>query len=220
MARHPHTPGDGDPLRPSVSAPAGQPADERLQGPGSGVPDTGPAPVDPGLEEDLGAEFAFRGDTLDAELEAARDEAAACRDIALRAQADFDNYRKRMARDQEDSVKRAGERIIGELLPVIDNLERAIDHAIAGGDAEQLLGGLEIVHRQLLDVLAKEGAAPLDPFGAQFDPALHQAIGQREDTEVPDGTVVEVYQKGYEMHGRVIRSAMVVVATGGPAPKE
>ena len=138
----------------------------------------------------------------------------------MRAQADFDNYRKRVARDQHDMVNRAGERIIGDLLPVIDNLERAIDHATAGGDAEQLLGGLEIVHRQLLDVLAKEGATPIDPFGAQFDPMLHQAIGQREDAEVPDGTVVEVYQKGYEMHGRVIRSAMVVVATGGPAPKE
>lgn len=183
----------------------------------SGVPGGVPPSIDPELEADLGAELEFRGDTLEAEIVAAREEAAVCRDIALRAQADFDNYRKRVARDQEDSAKRAGERIIGELLPVLDNLERAIDHAAVDGDAQQLLGGLKIVHRQLLDVLAREGATPIDPFGEQFDPMLHQAVGQREEPDVVDGTVVEVFQRGYEMHGRVIRSAMVVVATGGPA---
>ena len=184
----------------------------------SGAPGVAPYDVDPELENDLGPELAFRGDTLEAELEAARAEAETCRDNALRAQAELDNYRKRVARDQQDMVNRAGERIIGEVLPVIDNLERAIDHVTAGGDVQQLLGGVEGVHRQLLDVLAKEGVTRIDPFGAPFDPMVHQAMAQRPDPEVPEGTVVEVFQKGYEMRGRVVRPAMVVVATGsGPS---
>ncbi|MBI5231901.1 MAG: nucleotide exchange factor GrpE [Coriobacteriales bacterium] len=181
-------------------------------------PQTGP---DPELIEDLGPELEFRGDQLDAELEAARSEAAQCRDTAQRALAELDNYRKRIQRDQADAVARAGERIISELLPSLDNLERAIDHTTAGGDLRHLLDGVEAVQRQVLDVFAKEGAVPIDPFGQQFDPNCHQAVGQVEDAEVPEGTVVEVYQRGYEMHGRILRPAMVIVSTGGPpAPKE
>ncbi|MDZ4063620.1 MAG: nucleotide exchange factor GrpE [Coriobacteriia bacterium] len=181
------------------------------------IPDSG---FDPKLEEDLGAEFELRGDRLADDLEAAREEAAKNLDMAQRAQAEFDNFRKRMVREQHDAIARAGQRIVENLLPAIDNLERAIDHATAGSDSD-LLAGVEMVLGQLLDVLAKEGATPLDPFGSQFDALKHQAVGSKEDTDVAEGTVIEVYQKGYEMHGRVIRSAMVVVATGGPsAPEE
>ncbi|MBW6467536.1 MAG: nucleotide exchange factor GrpE [Anaerosomatales bacterium] len=176
--------------------------------------------LDPELESDLGPELQMRGDQLMAELEEAREEAARNLETAQRAQADFDNFRKRMARDHADAVKRAGERIVGHLLPVVDNLERAIDHVTAGGDQGDLLSGVEMVLGQLLDVLGKEGVEQVDPFGEQFDALKHQAVGQREDPEVPDGTVVEVYQKGYEMHGRIIRSAMVIVSTGGPEPEE
>jgi molecular chaperone GrpE len=224
MVRQQHPRGAGDPLRPAgfEDRPhAGKHADDPLQRPGSGV--TGPSGpvVDPELETDLGPELELRGDTLEAELEAARDEATACRDRALRAQAEFDNYRKRVMRDQQDMVNRAGERIIGEVLPVIDNLERAIEHVTAGGDVRQLLAGVEGVHRQLLGVLAKEGVNIIDPFGQPFDPVQHQAMAQREEAEVPEGTVVDVYQKGYEMHGKVIRPAMVVVSAGqGPGGKE
>ncbi len=220
MARQSHSPGAGDPLRPPVSGPAGQPTDEPLQRAGFGVADPEASGVDPELETDLGPELAFRGDSVEAELEAARTEAEQCRDIALRTQAEFDNFRKRVARDQQDMVNRAGERIIGEVLPVIDNLERAIEHVTAGGDIKQLLAGVESVRRQLLDVLSKEGVALIDPFGQPFDPNLHQAMAQREDAEVPEGTVVDVYQKGYEMHGKCIRPAMVVVSSGQGADKE
>ncbi len=184
--------------------------------------DTGSdAPFDPELESDLGAELELRGDQLLAELEAARDEAATHRETAQRVQAEFENFRKRMTRDHGDAVKRAGERIIGELLPVIDNLERAISHATGEGDtAGELLAGVQMVHGQLLDVLAKEGVVVDDPSGRPFDALAHQAVGQHEDPALPEGTVVEVYQKGYELHGRTIRPAMVVVSTGGPAPKE
>ncbi|MDP2183729.1 MAG: nucleotide exchange factor GrpE, partial [Actinomycetota bacterium] len=139
---------------------------------------------------------------------------------AQRVQAEFDNYRKRMQRDQADAVARAGQRIIEGLLPIIDNLERAIDHATVSGAATELLSGVEMVYGQLLELLAREGAQQIDPFGEPFDPVKHQAVQTREDPEMPDHTVVEVFQKGYEMGGRVVRSAMVVVATGGPGPRK
>lgn len=176
--------------------------------------------LDPELESDLGPELQMRGDQLMAELGEAREEAVRNLETAQRAQADFDNFRKRMSRDHADAVKRAGERIVGNLLPVVDNLERAIDHVTAGGDRDDLLSGVEMVLGQLLDVLGKEGVEQVDPFGQPFDALKHHAVGQKEDPEVPDGTVVEVYQKGYEMHGRTIRAAMVVVSTGGPEPEE
>jgi molecular chaperone GrpE len=178
------------------------------------------APVDPELEADLGAELGLRGDQLQAELQAARQEAAEHLETAQRVRAEFENYRKRVARDQAEMAARAGERLISELLPVLDNLERAIDHVTAGGDLKQLLQGVEMVHKQMLGVLGKEGVEVIDPFGQPFDPAQHQAVGQREDASVPEGTVVEVYQKGYSLAGRVIRPAMVVVSTGGQTAKE
>jgi len=176
--------------------------------------------VDPELADDLGAEFDLRGDNLERELEAARSEAAGHLETAQRLQAEFENYRRRVTRDQGDLVARAGKRIVEELLPVLDNLERAIDHTTEGGDLTQLLTGVELVQRQVLGVFEKEGVEVIDPFGREFDPQIHQAIGQREDVEVPDNTVVEVFQKGYLLGGRVIRPAMVIVSSGGPARKE
>jgi len=179
-----------------------------------------PDDLDPELRDDLGAEFELRGDQLEAALDEARAQANEHLETARRVQADFENYRKRVAREQADAVKRAGERIVLEMLPLVDNLERAIDHAAADATGKELIEGVEMVLGQMLDVLAKEGTTQVDPLGQRFDAMKHQAVGQREDAEVPDSTVVEVYQKGYEMHGRVIRPAMVIVATGGPAAEE
>ncbi|MCE5191790.1 MAG: nucleotide exchange factor GrpE [Actinomycetia bacterium] len=175
--------------------------------------------LDPELEGDLGAEFDLRGDNLERELEAARAEAAGHLETAQRLQAEFENFRRRVTRDQGDLVARASERIVEELLPVLDNLERAIDHTTAGGDLAQLLKGVEMVHQQMLDVFGKEGVEVIDPFGEKFDPRLHHAVSQSEDAEVPDGTILDVFQKGYRLGGRVVRPAMVVVSTGGPARK-
>jgi molecular chaperone GrpE len=191
------------------------PAEDAPNAPGAGVP-----PSDPTLTEDLGAELPFRGDQLEAELESARREAAEHLDTAQRLQAEFDNYRKRVARDQQDAIKRAGERIISELLPALDNLDRALSHAEAAGERGELVSGVRMVLNQVLDVFAKEGVEVIDPAGAPFDFHEHQAVAQVEDPSVPEGTVVEVYQRGYRMHGRVLRPASVAVSTGGPAPKE
>lgn len=181
------------------------------------APDVGG--VDPDVEDNLGPELELRGDQLEGELMAAREDAASWRDKALRATADLDNFRKRTARERDEERQRAHERIVRELLPVIDNLERAIEHTTAGGDVEQLLGGVEAVHKQLIGVLESEGVQLIDPFGQHFDPNKHQAVSQREDEAFPEHTVVEVLRKGYELGGRVVRPAMVVVSSGGPAGK-
>lgn len=240
MPRHPR--GDGDPLRPSDSAGAGsagdplRSADSAAQDRGglhrqtSGAPDAGnpamnPRPnpgdkasgpqVDPDLEESLGAELPLRGDQLEASVEAAKAEAAEWREKAMRAQADFENARKRLEARHADEVRRAGERVITDLLPVMDDLERAADHLVEV--APEMAEGIVAVQRKLLSAMKKEGVTQIDPIGEAFDPTCHQAVQTREDTELPDHSVCEVYQKGYQMHGRVLRPAMVVVCTGGPA---
>lgn len=179
--------------------------------------------TDPELVEDLGAMLGAERD-MDAQLDAARDEAARNLAAAQKWQAEFENYRKRQERDLADMRGRAGERIITELIPVLDDLDRAIEHTIAsaasGGELEHLLAGVEMVRTRILGVFAKEGVEVIDPFGAAFDPNLHHAVGQREDAEIPEHTVVEVYQKGYLMGGRVVRPAMVMVSAGGPERTE
>jgi molecular chaperone GrpE len=114
---------------------------------------------------------------------------------------------------------RAGQRIVEELIPVLDDLDRAIDHTVAsaasGKELEHLLTGVEMVRSRILAVFGSEGVTVIDPFGQAFDPHLHQALAERADPELPEHTVVEVYQKGYLMGGRVIRPASVVVSTGG-----
>lgn len=171
--------------------------------------------VDVDAQDNLGAEFPLRGDQLTDELEAARAEAAEWRDKGMRAQADFENTRKRLEARHHDEVLRAGERVVKQLLPVIDDLERAIDHAVA--DGSDVSEGLSAVHRKLVEVIGREGVTVIDPLGQPFDPAEHNAVQMREDLEMPDHTVVDVFQRGYLMHGRVLRPAMVVVSTGGPS---
>ena len=173
-------------------------------------------PLDPELADDLGAELEFRGDVLEDELEVARREAAAHLDAAQRVQAEFDNYRKRVARDAEDAAKRAGQRVIAEMLPAVDNLERALAHAGSAAESAELAEGVAMVLQQVLDVFAKEGVERIDPTGGPFDPNEHQAVGQAQRDDMPEHTVIEVYQSGYRMYGRVLRPAMVVVSTGGP----
>ena len=127
----------------------------------------------------------------------------------LRLAADFDNYRKRVARDQADLIGRATERLVKELLPVFDDLGRALQAAEQHEEA-QLEEGVRLVHRQLADVLRKEGVAEIETNG-RFDPHVHEALlSQPSDQE--EGTVIEVVQKGYLLGDRVLRPARVVVA--------
>lgn len=146
-----------------------------------------------------------------AELEAERDERLA--DLQ-RVAADFDNYRKRVARDQESLVARAHERLVRELLPVLDNLERALAAASAHDEAS-LEEGVRLVHRALRDALEREGIVEIDADGA-FDPHVHEAL-LMQPSEEPEGTVLEVIEKGYMAGDRVLRPARVTVSAGGDA---
>lgn len=149
------------------------------------------------------------------ELFLIRKENEALRDKYVRLQAEWDNFRKRTAVERVTERARATEKLVGNLLPVLDDLERAIEHADTASETS-LREGIVAVQAKLADVLKREGVTVIDPLDQPFDALLHQAVGNVEDTSVPDETVAQVYQKGYMMGDKVIRPSMVTVATGGP----
>ena len=146
-----------------------------------------------------------------AALEAERDEHL---NDLKRVAAEFENYRKRVARDQESLVARAHERLVKELLPVLDDLERALAAAEEHEEAK-LEEGVRLVHRELAAALQREGLAEIDTDG-QFDPHVHEALLSQPSSDQAEGTVIEVVQKGYTLGDRVVRPARVVVAAPKP----
>jgi molecular chaperone GrpE len=133
------------------------------------------------------------------------------REMYLRKLAEFDNFRKRTERERREHEARAGERLVGELVPVLDNFDRALQHS-QETDPVAFRRGVEMIARQLWDVLQREGMAVLDPVGEAFTPELHEAVTRVEDPAHEPGTVVQVLAKGYLLGGRLIRPAMVAVA--------
>jgi molecular chaperone GrpE len=141
------------------------------------------------------------------------------RQTLLRRQADFDNYRKRIERERSEDNRRATARVIEGFIPVLDGFENALA-AHREDEYESYRKGFELIYKQLLENLAKLGAHRIDPLGKPFDPHLHQAVDRAETREQPDGTILAVFQPGYEFHGRVLRPAMVRVAVhSGAASK-
>ena len=141
---------------------------------------------------------------------------AEAQDRYARLQAEWDNYRKRTASERAQERQRATERLVTNLLPVVDDMERAI----ASGDStdDPMLAGVKAVYDKLVDVLGREGLQAVDPQpGDEFDINMHQAVSSVEDTSMFDESIQQVYQKGYTMGDKILRSAMVVVSTGGPA---
>ncbi len=132
-------------------------------------------------------------------------------DKALRITAEMDNLRKRTARDMENAHKYALERFVKELLPVADSMERGID-AAAEADAAALREGMELTLKMFFDCLDKFGVRPIEPLGEKFDPEWHEAVSMQDSKDHKAGLVMEVMQKGYELNGRLLRPAMVVVA--------
>jgi molecular chaperone GrpE len=157
---------------------------------------------------------------LEEDLESAKGDLKAANDRVARLQADWENYRRRTAEERLAERDRASEGLVKSLLPVIDDLERALDHASANAQgneaATQLAEGVAAVHAKFVDTLAKEGVEVIDPAGEPFDPLQHQAVGRAEDADAYEDTVRDVYQRGYRMGGKVIRPAMVTVTFGGP----
>ncbi len=146
-----------------------------------------------------------------------QDERQELQDKYLRLAAEFENYKRRAQRDQREYVQFANEGLLKELLPIVDNLERAIQASKEQCESERLVQGVELTLKQSLETLMKFGVQRLDSVGKLFDPALHQAVARVESADAPENTVLEEYQKGYRLHDRVLRAAMVAVAVA-PAP--
>ena len=147
------------------------------------------------------------------ELEAKEQEAKTNYDRFLRQVAEFDNFKKRASREKEETIRFANESLVKDLLSVVDNLERAVSHAQAGGNGQPLVEGVEMVLKALLDVLAKHGVTPVEAKGHPFDPAKHEAMAQVPTNEQQPNTVLEEHQKGYMLKDRLLRPALVSVAT-------
>ena len=146
-----------------------------------------------------------------AELERLTADAQEMRLLAQRKQAELENYRKRVERESAETIKYAAADLMREILPVLDNLERAIN-ASKSGSEEQLLEGVEIIHKQFRESLTKQGLVEVEAIAAPFDPHVHEAVGRVETSEHPEGTVVEVFQKGYLYKDRLLRPSMVSVS--------
>lgn len=150
---------------------------------------------------------------LNAELEAAKAQISENRDSVLRAKAEVENARRRAEADVEKARKFALERFSGELLPVIDNLERAISAADSENEAvKPLLEGVQMTHKSFIDTVEKFGFELVDPMGEAFNPEKHQAMSMQESSEFEPNTVMAVMQKGYSLNGRLLRPAMVMVS--------
>ena len=145
-------------------------------------------------------------------LEAAQAEAAKLKDMLVRTAADFDNYRKRTRREVDDARRAGREDVVKELLPVFDNLERAIQSAQKATDVKAVAEGLTMITKQFDATLGRAGITRVPTVGTMFDPALHEAIQQLETNEHPPGTIVAEVQPGYVAGEKLVRAAMVVVA--------
>ena len=153
-------------------------------------------------------------DKLKQEVAAVKDEAQKNWDLYLRERADLDNARKRHQRDREEAIRFANDRLLKEMIPVLDNLERAVDHADQdeGNDNQGLLEVVNMTINQFRKVLEDFGVKPVNALGEPFDPNLHQAMGQVESSDQAPNTVVSEFQKGYLLNDRLLRPSLVMVA--------
>ncbi len=165
-----------------------------------------------GVEESAAEEELSLEDQLRAEVQIHQEQ-------YLRTLADMENLRKRTQREKEELAKYANENILREILPVIDNLERAVEHAEQAESSEGLFEGVQMTLDQFSQVLTRFGVEPIESLGQLFDPALHQAMGQLETDEYPTNTVAQQMQKGYQLNERLLRPAMVMVAKEAKVPK-
>jgi molecular chaperone GrpE len=174
-------------------------------------------PQDPGAERDVPTEpaeaYALAGEELEA-LTAKAGKADEYLQLAQRTQADFENYRKRAARDAAIAKERGATKLALELLPAVDNLERALAHAPTSENNDEggFVSGIKHVHSDVVAALQRAGIERYSPEGEQFDPTLHEAVAQQPVEGYEPGTVVEVFQRGYRMGDSVVRPARVVVA--------
>lgn len=177
------------------------------------IEDTGESIEDIEHEMELAAEQAASSTPDSHTAEAGSRELLDARDRYLRTLADFENYRKRADREKADFFKYALAGAIKDLLPVLDNFDRALEHAEGGDDFHK---GVLLIYKQLFDGLQRHGLKPIDQAGVRFDPNFHEAVVTEEDPSVPAHSVSAIMQKGYVLHDRLLRPALVKVAVGGP----
>lgn len=147
-------------------------------------------------------------------LAAKAEECQGLNDRYLRSAAEFENYKRLAQRDQRDQIRYGNEQILKELLPVVDSLERAVKAAKDSGNSESLVQGVELTLKQLMGALTKFGIQPVSTVGQPFDPTAHHAVMSVASTQIPEHHVVEEFQRGYRLHDRILRAAMVSVSTG------
>ena len=150
--------------------------------------------------------------TLRLQVEEKSREAKANYDLFLRERAENENFKRRMQRDKSEALRFANEPLVRDILPVLDNLERALSHAQAGSGGQSLVDGVTLVARAFLETLEKHGVSRVSAKGQPFDPTKHEAMAQVDSTEVAPNTVVEEYTPAYMLHDRLLRPALVTVA--------
>jgi molecular chaperone GrpE len=190
--------------QPSPVSPEEEPATSRDE---SGEPS---GDEDPGVEREILEEKEQKDSSPEDPLAQAQRERDEYLDLARRAQADFENYRKRAAREAAASGERAKSGLVRELLPVVDNLERALASAQDG--EQHLAEGVRLVHSALIAVLERNGVEQFDPRGDRFDPGEHEALSMRQQDGAESGVVLDVVEKGYRSNGSILRPARVVVS--------
>jgi len=169
-------------------------------------------PIESETEEDAGEAIRAEMESLQEAVEKAKEEAAENYDRLLRVSADFENYKKRVAKEKADLMRYGNEELIRELLPVIDNMERALAHDQTSSNEKGLLEGIRMTLEQFLRILEKFGVTPITAVGEPFDPAKHEAVMEQATDEVEPGCVAVELQRGYILNDRLLRPAKVVVA--------
>lgn len=149
---------------------------------------------------------------IKADLEQAKSEASEYLGLLQRVKAEFENYKKRIIREQTQFLESASQELVKALLPLMDNLERALEAGSETEDYQDLAAGVAMIYSQMREIFVKEGLGEINPEGEPFDPAYHEAVLALEHPEAPANTVVEVFRKGYQFKGKVLRPAAVTVA--------
>jgi molecular chaperone GrpE len=136
------------------------------------------------------------------------------RDLALRSQADFDNFKKRAAREKDEAIKYANSSLLERLIAIVDNFELGLAAAKGEGERSPIYSGMSMVLKQLTDFLADNGLQPIEAEGQKFDPNLHEAVAHEPSDDVPEGGVVRQMRRGYKLKDRLLRPSIVVVSSG------
>jgi molecular chaperone GrpE len=136
------------------------------------------------------------------------------RDLAMRSQADFENYKKRSAREKEEAIKYANASLLEKLVSIVDHFELGLEAARGENEKSPIYSGMSLVLKQLQDFLAENGLRPIDAVGQKFDPNLHEAIAHEPSDEIPEGAVIRQTRRGYRLKDRLLRPSAVVVSSG------